>query len=351
MPRPRSTGSLPAWVNGAELPRGRRRRSPAAGGSVLLYALTLLAVVTVVFAVPRAMPGDPLAAREDPGNSLYVSNAVARQRLQAYYGLDRPLRAQYATYLGRIANGDLGWSIATNVEVSSLIGSHLPWTLLLMTTALALSSTISFLAGMEAAWRRGGPTDRLLVVVMTVSRSVPQYAVATVLLIAFAVVLGWFPLYGAETPFAVYPSLLARVIDVARHLALPVTALTLGLLGNKFLLVRNSVIGALGEDYMVLARAKGLPARRVKFHHAGRISLLPFLTVLGLQAGFAVGGAVFVESVFAYPGMGSLILRSVETRDYPVLEGCFLTLANDVLLVNLVVEVIYSRLDPRVLAQ
>lgn len=319
--------------------------------SAFLYALTLLIVATVVFAIPRAMPGDPLAAREDPGNSLYLTNAEARHRLQAYYGLDKPLVAQYGNYLARIARGDLGWSITTNTEVSSLLGQHLPWTALLMVTALGLSSVISFLAGLGAAWRRGGPTDRLLVVVMTVARSVPQYAVATVLLIVFSVLLRWFPLYGAETPFAVYPSLLARIIDITRHLALPATALTLGLLANKFLLVRNATIGVLGEDYMVLARAKGLRDRRMKLHHAGRNALLPFLTVLGLQAGFAVGGAVFVESVFAYPGMGSLILRSVETRDYPVLEACFLTLAASVLLVNLAVEVLYRRLDPRVTAE
>ena len=327
-------------------PRGVKLRSTAR--TLVLYAVTLLAVVTVIFAIPRAMPGDPIQAREDPTDSLYVSDPAARERLLAYYGLDKPLFTQYRQYLARIAHGDFGWSISRNMPVRELIGKHIPWTMLLMGTALTVSSAISFVAGLGAAWRRGAARDRLLVVAMTGARAVPEYAVAAVLLILLAVLFPVFPLYGSKTPFAVYASPLAQVLDIGRHLVLPATALSLGLLGNKFLLVRNTTIGVLGEDYMVLARAKGLPIRRLKFHHAGRNALLPFLTVLGIQVGFAVGGSVFVESVFAYPGMGSLILRAVEQRDYPVLEGCFLTLATAVLFVNFVLELVYSRLDPRV---
>lgn len=333
----------------ADAPRRRRlTQFRAAARAIVLYAVTLFTVVTVIFAIPRAMPGDPIAAREDPTDSLYVSDPAIRQRMLAYYGLDKPLVVQYRSYLGRIAQGDLGWSISRNMPVRELIAKHMPWTLLLMGTALALSSTISFLAGIGAAWRRGGARDRALVVAMTGARAVPEYALAAVLLIVFAVLWPILPLYGAKTPFAEYASPLALVLDVARHLVLPAGALTLGLMGNKFLLVRNTTIGVLGEDYMVLARAKGLSDRRLKFHHAGRNALLPFLTVLGIQVGFAVGGSVFVESVFAYPGMGTLILRAVEQRDYPVLEGCFLTLATTVLLANLLIELVYARLDPRV---
>jgi peptide/nickel transport system permease protein len=138
---------------------------------------------------------------------------------------------------------------------------------------------------------------------------------------------------------------------VARHLVLPAGALTLSLLGTKFLLVRNTVLSTLGQDYMLLARAKGLPERMVKYRHAGRNALLPFVTVLGIQAGFAVGGSVFVESVFSYPGMGTLILRAVDARDYPVLEASFLTLALLVLVVNFGLDLLYARLDPRVVAE
>ncbi|MEX2658610.1 MAG: ABC transporter permease [Acidimicrobiales bacterium] len=313
--------------------------------------MTVLVVVTVVFALPRTMPGDPLTALQDPDNDVFVTDPEVRGRLLAYYGLDRPLPVQYVHYLGSIARGDLGWSISSNAPVSGLIAAHLPWTLLLTGSALVAASAVSFVVGVSSAWHRGQRRDRALVITMEGTRAVPEYAVASLLLIAFAVLIPVFPLAGARTPFATYASPLAELADIGRHLALPLVALTLSLLGSKFLLVRNTVISSLGADYMVAARAKGLPERLLKYHHAGRNALLPFLTVVGIQAGFAVGGAVFVESVFAYPGMGSLILRAVAVRDYPVLEATFLVLAMVVLAVNLGLELVYARLDPRVGAE
>lgn len=327
---------------------GGPRRARAVIRTSGLYALTLLAVVTVVFALPRAMPGDPIQARVDASGPDFVADAEIRARLLAYYKLDRPLIAQYGAYLRRIVHGDMGWSISRNEPVRDIIGRHLPWTFLLMGTSLALSSSISFLAGTAAAWRRSQARDLVMVTAMTVARVLPSYVVATVLLLIFAVLVPVLPLTGAQTPFAEYPNRLAGMIDLARYLVLPATALTVGQLGGKFLMVRNTTIGVLGEDYMVLARAKGLSDRRLKYYHAGRNALLPFLTILGIYIGFAVGGALFVENVFSYPGMGSLILVAVNERDYPLLEGCFLTLAGAVLLANLVIELVYTRLDPRV---
>lgn len=333
---------------------GATRRSPlsyVALRSLGLYLLTLFVVVTVVFALPRAMPGDPLTALQDPDNNVYVTDPEVRNRLLAYYGLDRPLPAQYTNYLASLARGDLGWSISRNAPVSVLVAAHLPWTLLLMGSALALASAFSFLVGVSSAWHRGKRRDRAVILTMEATRAVPEYALGSLLLIAFAVLIPVFPLAGARTPFATYASPFAAVTDVARHLVLPLAALTLSLLGSKFLLVRNTVISSLGADYMVAARAKGLPERVLKYHHAGRNALLPFVTVVGIQAGFAVGGAVFVESVFVYPGMGTLILGAVEARDYPVLEATFLVLALVVLALNLGLELLYARLDPRVGAQ
>jgi peptide/nickel transport system permease protein len=315
---------------------------------VALYAVTLLAVVTLVFLLPRAMPGDPLAALDDPASGTYINHAEARERVLAHYGLDRPLHEQYAGFLAGLATGDLGWSIARNAPVRDLVAAHLPWTLLLTGLALALASALSFIAGVTAAWYRGRLPDRAAVVVLTTLRATPEYALAAALLVGFAVLLPVFPLYGARTAFAAHESLGAAVGDVLAHLVLPLTALTLSLIGAKFLLVRNTVLSALGEDYLLLARAKGLPTRLLQYRHAGRNALLPFLTILGVQAGFAVGGAIFVEAVFAYPGMGTLILRAVEARDYPVLEAVFLTLAVTVLVANLLVDLVYRRLDPRV---
>ena len=331
--------------------RVRRRYLRAALRSVGLYALTMAAVVVVVFALPRAMPGDPLAALDDPDNSVYVTDPAVRDEVRAYYGLDKPLPEQFQHYVGRLARGDLGFSIARKRPVASLLRAHLPWTLLLMGVAIVLASLLSFVAGVAATWRRGRIGDRSLMTGMTVAQAVPEYAMAAVLLITFAVVLPTgLPLAGARTPFADHGPV-GAFVDVAKHLVLPATALTLSLLGTKFLLVRNTMISALGADYMVLARAKGLPDRLLKYRHAGRNALLPFLTVVGIQAGYAVGGAVFVESVFAYPGMGSLILGAVEARDYPVLEATFLVLALVVLAVNLLLELVYARVDPRVGAE
>ena len=329
----------------------RRRYLRAALRSVGLYGLTMVAVVVVVFALPRAMPGDPLAALDDPDNSVYVTDPVVRDKVRAYYGLDQPLPEQFRQYVGRLARGDLGFSIARKRPVVSLLRAHLPWTLLLMGVSIVVASLLSFVAGVAATWRRGRLSDRSLMTGMTVAQAVPEYALAAVLLIAFAVVLPTgLPLAGARTPFADHGTI-AGVLDVAWHLVLPASALTLSLLGTKFLLVRNTMISALGADYMVLARAKGLPDRLLKYRHAGRNALLPFLTVVGIQAGYAVGGAVFVESVFAYPGMGTLILQAVEARDYPVLEATFLVLALVVLAVNLLLELVYARVDPRVGAE
>lgn len=322
----------------------QRRR---VGAPVAFYGATAFLVVSIVFLLPRAMPGDPLLARVDSSDTLFVIDDEGRDRFRAYYGLDEPLLAQYRNYLGSIARGDLGWSIGRSAPVRELIAAHLPWTLLLVGTALALSALIGFFAGIAAAWRRGRAGDRLLLVTLTGTRAMPEYVLGTLLLILLAVVVPAFPLAGARTPFAVHESAVAAVIDVAYHLVLPATALTLGLLGGKFLLVRNTAISALGQDYMELARAKGLPERLLKYRHAGRNALLPFLTVLGIQTGFAVGGAVFVETIFGYPGMGTLILRALDERDYPVLEGSFLVLAGCVLLVNLAVDLTYGRLDPR----
>lgn len=308
---------------------------------------TILAIVGIVFLLPRLMPGDPLLARVDPSSSIYVVDQATRARFLSYYGLDRPLPAQFLHYLDSLAHGDLGWSISHNVPVSTLIAEHLPWTLLLLSTSIGIASLLAFLGGVAAAWRRGRRSDRVLVVATTAVRTLPEYAWAAVLLILFAVVFPVLPLAGARTPFAHDGSLPAEIGDVAKHLVLPAASLSLGMLAGAFLLVRNSTIGALGQDYMLLARAKGLPERRLRYRHAGRNALLPFLTLIGIQVGFAVGGAVFVESTFSYPGMGSLILQAVSERDYPVLEATFLVLSATVLVANAAVDLLYAFLDPR----
>lgn len=323
-----------------------RRRYAATGRSVGLYLVTMAGLVTLIFFLPRALPGDPLGSLIDP-EAGQTFTAEARAEIESHYGLDRPLGEQYLRYLGKIATLDFGWSISQQSPVLDLVKARLPWTLLLMGSGLSLAAAISWVVGVGSAWRRGSTGDRVAVSVLTVLRAVPDFALAAVLLILFAVVLPWFPVAGSRTVFAQYSSWVVQVADIGYHLVLPLTALTLSLLGTKFLLVRNTVIGCLGQDYMVMARAKGLPESIQRRRHAGRNAVLPFLTLIGIQAGFAVGGTIFVEQVFTYPGMGDLVLSAVDARDYPLLEALFLVLAATVLAANLLVDVASTWFAPQ----
>ena len=323
--------------------RGLESWTRAAARIVVRYAFTLAAIVVLVFTLPRAMPGDPLAIYDSVETPLTPD---ARAALEDFYGLDRPLPDQFSSFVSRLFRGDLGHSIASGMAVDELIRDRLPWTMLLAGTALLAAAGISFAAGLAAAWRRGGGQDRALVTGMVAINSVPEYAIAALFLLTFAYVLPVFPTTGARSPFPTYATPFHEIGDIAFHLALPAAALTLALLGTKFLLVRNTVISTLGQEYMLFARAKGLSERRMKYHHAGRNAVIPFLTVLGMQAGFAVGGSLFVETVFAWPGMATLIRSAIDNRDYPVLDASFLVLAVVVLLANFLVELVAARLDP-----
>ncbi|HET7718523.1 MAG TPA: ABC transporter permease [Acidimicrobiales bacterium] len=338
----------PATVTTPPADSGRGRRRTAYVRTIALYIVTLWAAVTLTFLLPRYLPGDPLAALNDADSGTFVYDAQERAKIAAYYGLDRPLIAQYGSYLSGLTRGDFGWSISQNVPVSTLLRNRLPWTLLLTGSALLLSSAVSYFAGLTAAWHRGRFADRALITVLSLTRAIPEYAIASGLLILFAVTYPVFPQAGAHEAFATYSSTWDHVADILFHLALPLAALTLGLLANKFLIVRNTAIATLGEDYMVLARAKGLSRRVLKYRHSGRNALLPFVTALGIQSAFALGGSVFVETIFAYPGMGTLLERAVFARDYPLLQGYFVVIAVVVLLANLLTELTYTMLDPRV---
>ncbi|HET9442704.1 MAG TPA: ABC transporter permease [Acidimicrobiales bacterium] len=322
------------------------RRRGGTGRLVVRYLVTLLGVVTLVFAIPRAMPGDPLGALlQDEAGTEQLDQS--REVLAEHYGLDRPLAEQYVRYLTDVARADLGRSIANGQPVSRTIRDRLPWTLLLVGTALALSAAVSFVAGVGAAWRRGRLGDRVTTSVVTVLGAAPEYAVATILLILFAGTFQWFPVAGASTPYNDF-GLVSKVVDVVKHLVLPATALALSLIGVKFLLVRNAVIGILGQDYMVAARAKGLTEDRRKYRHAGRNALVPFLNIVAVQVGVAIGGALFVEQVFSYPGLASVMMPAVTRLDYPLIEGCFLVVAFVAVTANLVVDLVSARIDPRV---
>ncbi|MGQ0745033.1 MAG: ABC transporter permease [Acidimicrobiales bacterium] len=299
---------------GQTLRVARRSRFRLVGG----YLVTVFLLATVIFALPRALPGDPLVALIDDTN---LPDPAARQALVEAYGLDGTVGEQYLRYWVRLFHGDLGYSIHNSQPVSQLLRTNLPWTLLLTGAALTLSTVIAYRAGVAAAWRKGSSSDRAYQVASTILRAVPEYALGTGLVIVLGVIVRAFPISGGFTPFMDTAPLWSKALDTARHLVLPLTALTLGLLGSKFLIVRTMTIGVLGQDHMLAARAKGLPEDLQKRRHAGKAALLPYLNLVGMQAGIAVGGATFIQEVFAYPGLGRLMSTAVITRDYALIEG------------------------------
>ncbi len=323
--------------------RGRRWRGPLAS-----YALVVFFLLTLNFFLPRALPGEPIGGLSDPASTTYVSRDETRAAVRSYYGLARPLLEQYGDYLGGLARGDLGTSIHYNAPVSRVIGDRIGWSLLLIGSGLAFATALGMLGGILSGWRRGRALDRGLLGVFLTIDTFPVFFVASAAAYVLSVQLGWFPLSGARTPFSQSDGVLREVADVAYHLALPASVLALQFLTYQFLVMRSSMVGELGSDYLLLGRAKGLGDRALKYRYAARNALLPSVTVIGLQMGFAITAAIFVESVFAYPGIGRLMFSAVADRDYPTMQGCFLALTLIVVTASFLAELAYRRLDPRV---
>ena len=327
-----------------EAPRRRRRWL----GPLASYVLVVFFLLTLNFFLPRALPGKPIAALSDPSAETYVSEATTRAKVERYYHLDQPLLEQYGDYLGGLARGDLGVSIHYNAPVTRIIGDRIGWTLLLVGVGLTLATAVGMLGGVLSGWRRGRPLDRGLLGMFLAIDTFPVFFVASIAAYVLAVQLGWFPLGGARTPFAESYGPLRQGADIAHHLVLPATVLALQFLTYQFLIMRSSMIAELGSDYLLLGRAKGLSDHVLKYRYAARNALLPSVTVAGLQLGFAITAAIFVESVFAYPGLGRLMFEAVADRDYPTMQGCFLILTLIVVTANFLADLLYRRLDPRV---
>ncbi len=302
--------------------------------------LTILFAVTVTFLLLRLLPGDPAQAVANP-----TMTAETRATLLVQYGLDQPLIVQYGKYLGQLLHGNLGVSFAQNIPVTDVLLERLPWTLLLTGSAMIVTIIVGIPLGVLAASRRGGWFDRLVQMFGVVGQSLFVPSVGVLLLFVFGLQLGWFPIGGAFTD-GTYG--MAWYGSVLQHLVLPCLSLVLVQLGSYLLVMRASMIEALGEDYCTLARANGMPYRRVLWRHALRNALLPATTLVGLQLGFLVGGAVLTETVYAYPGIGRGIYEAVTQLDYPVMQGAFVLLAATVVVANMITDIVYGLLDPRV---
>lgn len=312
--------------------------------TVAQYGSVLFAAIVLNFALPRLAPGDAIDYLLPPEQAGALT-PVQRAQVLARFGLDEPVIVQFREYLAGIARGDLLVSVRFGRPVTSLLAERVGWTLLLVGGALVLSTLLGAALGFRSAWRRGTSADTGALAGVMFLDALPPFFVGTLLLLFFSVGLGWFPSYGALS--GQNAEGLALVGEVVRRAILPIATLTIAGLGPMYLVSRSALVGELQEDYVLMAEAKGLTDREVR-RHAARNALLPVSTVALVGLGTLVGGAAVVETVFSYPGLGRLIYESVLARDYPVLQGAFLLLIVTVVVANLINDLIYPLLDPRV---
>jgi ABC-type dipeptide/oligopeptide/nickel transport system permease component len=292
----------------------------------------LWVVVTVVFLLIHLVPGDPVV--QMLGEGATASNvADLRHKLE----LDRSLSYQYFHYWKGVLHGNLGQSLRLHDSVTHLILQRYPYTLALTVAAMLIGVALAIPAGVWSARRRNRWPDRTLGVVSLVGLSFPNFALGPILILIFALALGWLPVSGAGV----------GVGDFLLHLVLPAVTLGLGMAAILTRMVRTSMLEELGQDYIRTARAKGLSERRVVYRHALRNALNPVLTVLGLQFGSLLAGAIVTETIFSWPGLGRLTLSAISNRDYALVQGCILTIGLTYVAVNLLTDSVYALADPR----
>jgi peptide/nickel transport system permease protein len=312
-------------------------------GKVAAALLTLAFVIVFNFFLFRVM-GDPTTQLA----RLPQSTPEEIEKLRADYGLDKPILGQFADYVGDTVRFDLGISQRSRESVWDEIKKALPWTLLLVGTGTLMATLIGTWLGVIAATRRGRKTDHRLLNFSLFTYSAPEYWIGIILILVFA---WWIPILPAGqqvTPGVEFSSWFAEALDVAEHLILPATAMTLMLLGQYFLIMRSSMVDVLTEDFITVKRATGLPWDRVVRSHAVPNALLPLVTLAAIQFGIVAGGAITIETIFSWPGLGELSFNAINDKDFPVLQGTFLVFSVGVIFANLLADCLYFYLDPRV---
>jgi peptide/nickel transport system permease protein len=293
------------------------------------YTLPVLwLVVSIVFLLIHIVPGDPV--EQMLGEGARPADIVA---LRHAYGLDLPLGTQYAHYWRGVLHGDLGRSIRLNDSVTHLVLTRYPFTVELTAAALVLALLLAIPAGISAALHRGQPRDQILSVVSLLGLSFPSFALGPILILLVSIKLGWLPVSGAG--------------DLS-HLILPAVTMGSALAAILTRMVRTSMLEELGQDYIRTARAKGLPERTVVYKHALRNAMIPVITLIGLQFGALLAGAIVTETIFSWPGIGRLTVSAISNRDYPLLQGCILAVGLTYVLVNLLTDVMYMVVNPRI---
>lgn len=309
---------------------------------VLLLTPAVVGILLIGFLLVHLAPGDPvLALAGEHGDAAYYADI--RQR----FGLDRPLTVQLATYARRVLTGDLGTSFVHGRPVAAVIAERLPATALLTGSALLLSTIGGIVIGASTATRAYSTLDAATNAVTLAVFAAPVFWVGQLAVLVFAAGLGWFPVQGMTDPRTTAGGLL-RVLDVLHHLALPAVVLASQQLAVTARVARAATLAELGRPYVLTARSKGMPGRRILWVHVLRRALLPVATVVGHRVGHLLAGSVVVETVFGWPGIGRLALAAIQTRDQPLILGLFLFSAATVVVANLITDIAYAVLDPRI---
>ncbi|TET26879.1 MAG: ABC transporter permease [Dehalococcoidia bacterium] len=309
----------------------------------LAAVTTIFAIICLNFLIFRLLPGDPI-------RMMFRDPRVSAEQLQLMtekFGLDKPLWGQFLAYLQALFQGDLGISFWQKRAVLEVIADRIPQTLLLVVTALTIAIILGILLGAISGWKSGTRLDTFILTASLSMYSIPAFSLGIILMLIFAFYLSIFPLGGISTPASGFTGL-GYWRDVLWHMFLPTISIVFWYIGEYVLLTRSSMLDTLDQDYITTARAKGLKEFAILRNHALRNALLPVVTATGINLAFAVAGIIEVETVFSWPGIGRLVYDAVMKRDYPLLQGTFLVFAVAVVLANLVVDLIYGFIDPRI---
>ena len=322
-------------VNGVPLKRYVLRR-------ILLAAPLILGVILFAFIILHAAPGDPIDVLTGGFDVSPEYLEMMREKL----GLNKPIYEQMFLYLTSVLQGDLGYSYRSGKPVISLIIGRVPATVLLMGTALLISITVGVVLGVTSSKKPYSLLDNSITIGSLLGYSMPIFWLGQMVLLTLALYLGFFPVGGMRS--LEVASGLSAILDVLHHLALPAIVLAVHWMAVYTRLTRASMLETLGKDFIITAKAKGLDERRVLYRHALKNAILPITTIMGMQFGLVLGGAVLTETIFGWPGLGRLMYEGLYTRDYPLMMGMFIVTSISVIMANLITDIVYAILDPRI---
>lgn len=316
------------------------------------YLVLFFVILLLNFLLPRLMPGGPFSFDETDGSttvSTYTDEQIAKYK--EYYRMDRPVVFQFIYYINQLAHGNLGYSIYQNKDVVDVILARLPWTLSIVAVSLVISAFLGVFFGTISAMMRSNKGDSILYFSLIVLGEIPSFLIGIVLLFGVAASLGWFPIAGGMTTFAKFDSVWEQVGDLVHHAILPIATLVISKISFFYIVTRNSVLTVLMKDYIRTAKGKGLQRKRIMVHYAIKNALPPILTRFFMSIGGMIGGAILVENVFKYPGIGKLMVDAIFARDYVLIQGIFLVLTIIILAFSALADFCYKKVDPRVVSE